>query len=178
MAGLTNGSSSSSDVTIIGESPDSPSSTTSSRAYLHSISNGTRISHSDGNSRPTAAAGKPPTAPAQPLLLTYSPWTPIATGTSLARQASSTVSGTVSNSISSRVTASSEASDVDFSSQDSGKSADRLESLCHLPVHPRASRTSAYRSSSQQPGVCWLPGGLMVKPGEVYPLVASHNTVR
>jgi hypothetical protein len=31
---------------------------------------------------------------------------------------------------------------------------------------------------SHQPAVCWLPGGLPVQQGNVYPLVASHNTVR
>jgi len=31
---------------------------------------------------------------------------------------------------------------------------------------------------SHQPALCWLPGPLPVTAGDIYPLVASHNTVR
>jgi hypothetical protein len=121
--------------------------------------------------------------------LTYSPWTPTAAGASLSSQGSSTASNTGSFTVSSTASstvcslagsttaACSKASGAD-SGTSPGQSTEGLEGLGHLSLNPRPSSSAAYRTSSHQPGICWLPGGLMVKQGEVYPLVASHNTVR
>jgi hypothetical protein len=62
-----------------------------------------------------------------------------------------------------------------------------MQSARTLQQHPEASATRGTPIKSQpdfqvppshQPAVCWLPGGLPVQQGDVYPLVASHNTVR
>eukprot|EP00878_Enallax_costatus_P039770 GHUV01045673.1.p2 GENE.GHUV01045673.1~~GHUV01045673.1.p2 ORF type:complete len:114 (+),score=40.22 GHUV01045673.1:523-864(+) len=41
-----------------------------------------------------------------------------------------------------------------------------------------SSTSSVFCVPSQQPGICWFDGEVPVKSGDVYPLVATHNTVR
>lgn len=130
-----------------------------------------------------------PTRPAAPLLLTYPPWDTAAQGSNGTQSSHNSTGGSnLSPAETVQATRSSTYQSDPSAAAGAGAGAAADAGPQPEPCIPVPSGhdlvgsdkvASTFKAPpSHQPALCWLPGPLPVAAGDIYPLVASHNTVR